>query len=62
MNFIEERFTTPNRYPTEEEAKRARDARAKELRKLGYKVECKKWSFSGLGYGASYTLTARKDA
>jgi len=55
-----EAFTTPNKYPTDAEAMKARNARAKELRSQGYTVVCKKWSFGGLGYGNSYTIDYHK--
>ena len=60
MTLIEEKFTTPNKYPTDQEAQRARNARAKELRAQGYTVECKKVSFAGLGYGSMFTLKATR--
>lgn len=55
-----ERYTTPNRYPTPAAAKKARDTRARELRKNGYTVSCTKWDFGGLGYGMTYALEATK--
>jgi len=57
---IEERFTTPKNYATEQEASKARNARAKALRAEGYTVKCQKWDFSDLARGASFTLTAHK--
>lgn len=57
---IKEQFTTPKKYPTPIEAKRARDARARDLRKDGYSVTCKKFDFGGLGYGMSFVLEASK--
>ena len=57
---ISERFTTPKNYPTEAAAMQARNARAKELRAQGYTVKCKKWDFSDLARGASFTLDATK--
>jgi len=61
IDIIEERFTTPNSYPDDAAAMKARNARAKELRKQGYKVECKTWHFEDLARGSSYTLKARKE-
>ena len=50
-------------YPTSEtvtdtQAQAARNKRAKELRALGYIVECKKWDFTDLARCRDYTLTA----
>lgn len=46
-------------YATPRDAKRARDARARELRKGGMSVVCKKWGFSDLARCVSYTIEAR---
>ena len=55
-DVIEENYY-PNKDPC---AKQNRDKRARELRKQGYTVVCKKWSFQDLGYGDMYTLEAEK--
>jgi hypothetical protein len=41
-------------------AKMERDSYARELRKHGWEVKCKKVSFQDFGYGSSYTLSARR--
>ena len=56
--YIEERFTTPNKYKTDGEAMKARNARARELRHQGWTVDCHMWDFTDLGRGRSYTLEA----
>lgn len=56
MTLIEKTWTTP-KYP---DAKKLRDAEARELRKQGFKVEIETWDFGGLGYGKSFRLTATK--
>lgn len=45
-------------YATPAEAKRARDARARDLRKQGYTVTCKKWDFINLARAVAFTLEA----
>lgn len=62
MDYIEEGYNGPGeKYASAEDAKRARDARARELRKAGYTVKCAKWDFSDLARAVRYTLEARKD-
>ena len=59
MNSIKESFNGPGKeYATAEDAKRARDTRARDLRKQGYKVTCAKWDFSDLARAVRFTLTA----
>jgi hypothetical protein len=61
MEFLKEGFNGPGKdYATEQDAKRARDQRARELRKQGYTVKCEKWSFSDLARAVRYTLEASK--
>lgn len=47
-------------YPKNPNAKAERDRMARELRKQGWKVTVKKFSFQDLGYGDSYTLYAER--
>lgn len=59
MTTISEAFNAPSsKYPTEQDAQRARNARAKELRKQGYNVTCKKWDFTDLARAVRFTLEA----
>jgi len=44
------------------EAMRVRNARARELRKEGFTVTCKKWDFTDLARDVNYTLEATKEA
>jgi hypothetical protein len=41
-------------------AKLERDSYARELRKKGWEVKCKRYSFQDFGYGSSYTLFAKR--
>ena len=59
MAYPEERFTG-NKYGGEQNAKLARDRRARELRKDGWTVKSEKWDFSDLARDVMYTLEARK--
>jgi hypothetical protein len=43
------------------DAKKERDILARQLRKDGYKVTCKKWSFPDMGTKDNYTLYAVKE-
>lgn len=61
MSYIEEAYNGPGKnYRTAEDAKRARDTRARELRQQGYTVICKKWDFTDLARAVRYTLEAHK--
>jgi len=56
---INESFNAPtDKYPTVLNAKRARDVRARELRKQGYFVVTQKWDLSDLARVIRFTLTA----
>lgn len=44
----------------EAQARRARDRRARELRKLGFTVECKKWDFTDVARDIGFGLEAWK--
>jgi hypothetical protein len=62
-DFIKEGFNGPGKdYPDEASAKRARDARARELRKAGYTVTCAKFSFQDLARASRFTLEAKRGA
>ena len=50
-----EHFTT-SKFSTERVAMQARNARARELRKQGYEVECKKWDFTDLARCVDFTV------
>lgn len=47
-------------WPSLAEAKKARDRQARELRRQGYTVECKKWDFTDLARDMAFTLLAYK--
>lgn len=51
-----EHFPT-TKYPDEKAARRARDLRARELRRAGFTVTCKRWDFTDLARAIDYTLT-----
>jgi hypothetical protein len=42
------------------DAKKERDFCARELRKQGWEVTCKKFSFQDFGFGSAYTLHATR--
>ena len=44
-----------------EDARKARDRRARELRKQGYQVTCEKWDFQDLARCIDYTLEYSSD-
>lgn len=46
-----------SKYP---DAKKVRDQRAKQLRTEGWTVKVRKWDFSGMGAGVTYTLEASR--
>ena len=50
-----EHFTT-TKYGTDQAAKKARDAKARELRKQGFTVHCLKWDFTDLARTRDFTL------
>jgi hypothetical protein len=55
--YKNESFST-ERYP---DARKRRDALARQLRAEGWTVKCKKVSFSGFGYGDAYSLEAERE-
>jgi hypothetical protein len=62
MDRVNEAFNGPGKvYATEQDAKHARDTRAKDLRAQGYIVKCAKFDFSDLARAVRFTLDARKD-
>mgnify|MGYP001612682858 CR=1 FL=1 len=52
---MQEHFTS-EKYGTDHGARKARDARARELRKQGFEVTCKMWDFTDLARDRDYTL------
>lgn len=54
--IIEEHYFTKS----DPYAKRLRDRRARQLRKEGYIVECKKWDFPDIGTGSMYIIDAKR--
>jgi len=60
MTYIREDYPT-HHDKTDKEARRERNARARQLRKEGYTVTCKMFDFTDLARCRDYILEARRD-